>query len=473
MRKILVVFQWLSALIFLLCGSVPSVEAAPDKVENKLQFQYFAFPGTVVENFVGSIQMVMVNNGAAGEVVYDGANSDQVMISVPIGKGTDDLLVDGDGISCSAGNSLWNCEVSAASASEALLTFYPVGGAVPVAKGETLYFYLNNARINEAAGLALIGIDQQLAPFRAAKAVNTQMTLLKVTESVALFLENDPTVPANLKDGVDWREVGGIPAGFADGRDDGLTSESDPTVPANLKDGVDWREVGGIPAGFADGRDDGLTSESDPTVPANLKDGVDWSEISGIPAGLADGDQVGITSETDPKIGANTLNRIAKWNGKALVGSNSINESNDGNVGVGIASPQAKLHVQGNIIADNPTADNHVATKEYVDSVKGSSGASWRLVWEGIPRGHGGNIVNEWGAGEYFFLYGDFKTGAAHTAHLVLPTLDLPSSLHAVSSEGSQIVFIRENFYNNPKSLFSFALVNKNFRIHKIWRKGL
>lgn len=37
-------------------------------------------------------------------------------------------------------------------------------------------------------------------------------------------------------------------------------------------------------------------------------------------------------------------------------------------VGIGTASPTAKLHVNGNIIASNPTADNHVATKDYVDS---------------------------------------------------------------------------------------------------------
>jgi len=42
------------------------------------------------------------------------------------------------------------------------------------------------------------------------------------------YAETDPTVPANLKDGVSWTEVASIPAGFADNVDNtGITSESD------------------------------------------------------------------------------------------------------------------------------------------------------------------------------------------------------------------------------------------------------
>lgn len=39
-----------------------------------------------------------------------------------------------------------------------------------------------------------------------------------------------------------------------------------------------------------------------------------------------------------------------------------------GDVGIGNTSPNAKLHVSGNIIAATPTANNHVATKAYVDT---------------------------------------------------------------------------------------------------------
>ncbi len=47
----------------------------------------------------------------------------------------------------------------------------------------------------------------------------------------------------------------------------------------------------------------------------------------------------------------------------------NIYNSNSGNVGIGTVSPSAKLEVDGNIIASNPTAANHVATKDYVDNL--------------------------------------------------------------------------------------------------------
>ncbi len=48
-----------------------------------------------------------------------------------------------------------------------------------------------------------------------------------------VVVETDPTVPANLKDGVDWTEVSSRPAGLDDGDDVGIIAETDPEVGAN------------------------------------------------------------------------------------------------------------------------------------------------------------------------------------------------------------------------------------------------
>ena len=43
-------------------------------------------------------------------------------------------------------------------------------------------------------------------------------------------------------------------------------------------------------------------------------------------------------------------------------------------IGTGAAVPGAELEVRGNIIANIPTADNHLATKAYVDAASGGGG---------------------------------------------------------------------------------------------------
>lgn len=311
----------------------------------KLQFQYLAFPETCVEGSIGSFQLLMVNNGATGSV----AGTDHVLVTIPFGNQPDDFLGNTTGLTCGAQSPLWNCAVQAITVDTVTISLYPTSGTVPVKTGETLYFYLDSAQVNAVSGMAMLDVTQNIDPGRASNPQNTQMSILKVSAFAAAYMEIDPTVVPSVKDGVDWTELSGIPAGFADGVDNtGLAAESDPTVPANIKDGIAWNEISGIPAGFADGVDNtGVTTESDPTVPANLKDGIAWSEISGIPTSLLDGDQVGIASESDPQVGSNTTNRVPKWDGNALVSSNAINENVSGNVGIGTASPQSKLDVAG------------------------------------------------------------------------------------------------------------------------------
>jgi hypothetical protein len=109
-----------------------------------------------------------------------------------------------------------------------------------------------------------------------------------------LTIEFDPTVIDSVKDGVDWTEVTNIPAGFADGTDDGVTAETDPVFGTSTAAGITGTDVSywNTAYGWGDHSSAGyLTSyaETDPTVAASVKDGVDWTEVTNIPAGFADG----------------------------------------------------------------------------------------------------------------------------------------------------------------------------------------
>jgi hypothetical protein len=72
-----------------------------------------------------------------------------------------------------------------------------------------------------------------------------------------------------------------------------------------------------------------------------------------------------LTSETDPQVGNNTTNYIPKWDGSELT-TGTIYDN--GNIGIGTTSPSSKLEVAGNIGCSDPIADNHAATKAYVDN---------------------------------------------------------------------------------------------------------
>jgi hypothetical protein len=152
-----------------------------------------------------------------------------------------------------------------------------------------------------------------------------------------------------------WSKIQGVPAGFADGSDDGLTT-------------VDWSIITGIPAGFADGTDDGAdinwTSLTGLTSPADTDEilinesgtnrkinwsalqldiEVDWSNIQNMPAGFADGnDDTGVGSgafsdSADPVV-LNTTSKDVQI-GAAQV--NSAKTSIDGD------ADQVQLAIQG------------------------------------------------------------------------------------------------------------------------------
>ena len=87
-----------------------------------------------------------------------------------------------------------------------------------------------------------------------------------------------------------------------------------------------------------------LQSETDPTVLESVKDGISWTEVADRPDGLDDGDDVGIEEETDPEVGTNVTGYISKWTGTALEKGSIFD---NGNVGIGTATPSSKLEVAG------------------------------------------------------------------------------------------------------------------------------
>jgi hypothetical protein len=67
-----------------------------------------------------------------------------------------------------------------------------------------------------------------------------------------------------------------------------------------------------------------------------------------------------------------------------------------GNVGIGTTDPQVKLEVNGNIIAANPIASNHLATKEYVDNAVAAAGVVGALcTLDGLAQ------TTDWGVNAY------------------------------------------------------------------------
>ena len=61
-----------------------------------------------------------------------------------------------------------------------------------------------------------------------------------------------------------------------------------------------------------------------------------------------------------------------------------------GNVGIDVNDPQAKLHVKGNIIADDPIASNHVVTKGYADANYKDPPGKWNCtIRSGSAKGGG------------------------------------------------------------------------------------
>jgi len=154
--------------------------------------------------------------------------------------------------------------------------------------------------------------------------------------------------------------------------DDITISEEDPTVLASVKDGVDWAELSGVPAGFTDGIDnegatlDDLTTHELDSSAHHMKT-TSFSELTDTATDAQIPDDITITEE-DPQVGANTENYIPKWDGSALV-SSSVYEDEDGKIGIGTTDPQYALDLNGSIRTFSIDFPGGAATYESPDPV--------------------------------------------------------------------------------------------------------
>ena len=128
-------------------------------------------------------------------------------------------------------------------------------------------------------------------------------------------------------------------------------------------------------------------TETDPVFGLSTASGILGSQILNWNTSYSWGDHSTagyLKSENDPKVGSPGLNYLPKWNGSALVNS-CIFETASGNIGIGTATPQEKLHVSGNMVADTAYANafssnsplllqTNGTTRIYVSDLTGHTG---------------------------------------------------------------------------------------------------
>ena len=210
-----------------------------------------------------------------------------------------------------------------------------------------------------------------------------------------------------------------------------ITTESDPTVPIELKDGVEWKDVSNRPSGLDDGDDVGIDEEIDPTVLPSVKDGIAWNEVTNRPAGLDDGDDVGLIVETDPQVGANTTDYVPRWNGAELI-AGSLYDSGS-RVAIGTSSPaSAGLSVESpaltyGIHVGNPGGGS-LSYGLYADALN-DSGSAYALfggAQSTAANAYGLHLdTDAAGSGDAYGIYAFSDTagsGTSYGAHLISTT---------------------------------------------------
>ncbi len=118
---------------------------------------------------------------------------------------------------------------------------------------------------------------------------------------------------------VEWSDIQNRPTGLDDGDQEGISSESDPTVPANLKDGIEWTEVSGKPSGYPpESHSHGWNeiSNKPASFPPESHEH-QWSELNNVPATFppsthshAYGDLTGIPSSFTPSTHNHAISEV-------------------------------------------------------------------------------------------------------------------------------------------------------------------
>ncbi len=129
---------------------------------------------------------------------------------------------------------------------------------------------------------------------------DVQAAILEVQGNIGA--ESDPTVPASIKDGIDWTEVSGKPVNIDTDATDDLALTTNPAagdVSGNFStgltvDNVAWANVSGVPVNLDTDATDDLALTTNPAagdVSGNFStgltvDNVAWANVSGVPVNL-------------------------------------------------------------------------------------------------------------------------------------------------------------------------------------------